>query len=281
VKQLGGYHGLGPVRIGNDAHQQAQHDIYGEVVLTVYDFVERVGLLGRIERKLVAGFGKAVLELWREPDQGIWEIRLPPRHNTHSKLMCWTALDRLLKLNDRIGLPIDAARLSAERQAIRDDIERNAFDESLGSYVGYYGGKAPDATLLLMARYGYIPADDPRMVNTYRRVERELGVDGLLYRYPPGGSYDGVPGGENLFGICTFWLIDYLARLGEIDKAEKLFERMLGYANDVGLYAEELDAKTKAPRGNFPQAFTHVGLITAALAVDQAQRGKRDKEIAR
>jgi GH15 family glucan-1,4-alpha-glucosidase len=195
--------------------------------------------------------------------------------------MCWVALDRLVKLDERMGLQVDAAALRSEREVIRKDIERNGFHPGVNSYVGYYGGDAADASLLLLARYGFVPADDPRMVGTYHHIERTLGVDGLLYRYPPGPAYDGVGGTENLFGICSFWLIDYLARLGEVDKAFSLFEKMLGYANDVGLYAEELDAQSKEPLGNFPQAFTHVGLITAALALQQAEQGRRDKEIAK
>jgi GH15 family glucan-1,4-alpha-glucosidase len=195
--------------------------------------------------------------------------------------MCWVALDRLARLDERLGLALDVRSLRAECDAIREDIDRHGFSRELGSYVGYYGGDAPDASLLLLARYGFIEAKDPRMVGTYRYIERELSVDGLLYRYPPGEAYDGVGGSENLFGICTFWLVDYLARLGEVEKACRLFEQMLSYANDVGLYAEELDTATKAPLGNFPQAFTHVGLITAALALQQAQQGRRGREIAR
>ena len=281
LRHLEGYRGLGPVRTGNAAHGQAQHDVYGDVILTAYNFVDRGGVLDAADRKLLAGFGHAVRGLWREPDHGIWEIRLPPRHNTYSKLMCWTAVDRLMKLHERIGLEVDAAALGRERDAIRADIEKHGYDATLGSYVGYYGGRAPDASLLLMARYGFIAADDPRMLGTWRHIERELSVDGLLYRYPPGPDYDGVEGDENLFGICSFWLVDYLARLGEVDRGTRLFEQLLGYANDLGLYAEELHAGTKAPLGNFPQAFTHVGLITAALSLEQARGGKRDEEIAR
>jgi GH15 family glucan-1,4-alpha-glucosidase len=281
LARLEGYKGLGPVRVGNGAHEQAQHDIYGDVILTAFSFVERGGTLGIDERKLLAGFGQAVRKRWREPDHGIWEIRLPPRHNTYSKLMCWVALDRLVKLDERLDLWVDAEGFRSEREAIRKDIEQNGFHADVESYVGFYGGDAADASLLLLARYGFLAADDPRMVGTYRHIERTLGVDGLLYRYPPGPAYDGVGGSENLFGICSFWLIDYLARLGEVDKACALFEKMLGYANDVGLYAEELHAETREPLGNFPQAFTHVGLITAALALQQAEQGRRDEEIAR
>jgi GH15 family glucan-1,4-alpha-glucosidase len=250
-------------------------------VLTAYDYVTRGGRLDAYEKRLLVGFGRSVCELWRTPDRSIWEIRVPGRQNTYSKLMCWTALDRLLKLNRRIDLGLDEAAYGKTRDEIRADIEAHGYNGRVQSYVGYYGGSAADASLLLMARCGYIDPRDPRMVSTCRHIEGTLGVNGLLYRYPPGGKYDGVPGGENLFAICSFWLVDYLARAGEVDRAARLYERLLGLANDVGLYAEEFDAKTLAPLGNFPQAFTHVGLITAGLALKQAMEGKRGKEIAK
>jgi len=161
-----GYCGIGPVRIGNAAHEQLQLDIYGDVVLTACDFVERGGQLDSYEKNLLVGFGESVRALWRSPDRSIWEIRVPYRQNTYSKLMCWTALDRLLHLNRRISLGLDDAAYGAERDRIRADIEAHGYNAQVGSYVGYYGGTAADASLLLMARYGYLPADDPRMVGT-------------------------------------------------------------------------------------------------------------------
>jgi GH15 family glucan-1,4-alpha-glucosidase len=276
-----GYRGIGPVRVGNAAHDQLQLDIYGDVIMTVDGYVKRGGSLDRSEKTLLTGFGQSVRELWRCPDRSIWEIRVPHRQNTYSKLMCWTALDRLLQLDAALALGVDRRAYAADRDSIRSDIEAHGYDAQVGSYVGYYGGRAADASLLLMARYGYVEPDDPRMLGTCRHIERTLAVDGLLYRYPPGGDYDGVRGEENLFAICSFWLVDYLARLGDVDRAAKLFERLLRLANDVGLYAEEFDAHTLMPLGNFPQAFTHVGLITAALSLEQAMRGKRGQEIAK
>ena len=276
-----GYRGLGPVRIGNAAHRQLQLDVYGDVILTAAGYVARGGRLDEYEKQLLAGFGGSVRELWQCPDRSIWEIRADARHNTYSKMMCWTALDRLLRLDSELGLGIDRAGYAADRGRIRADIDAHGYNRDLGGYVGYYGGEAADASLLLMTRCGYVEASDPRMIATCRHIERTLSVNGLLYRYPPGGAYDGVPGDENLFAICSFWLVDYLARLGEVDRAAKLFERLLGLANDVGLYAEEFDTRTLAPLGNFPQAFTHVGLIAAALSLEDAMRGKRGREVAR
>jgi len=269
LPHLEGYRGIGPVRIGNAAHTQLQLDIYGEVVLAAYCYVTLGGHLDRYERKLVAGFGEVVRKMWRCPDQGIWEVRTAPRHHTYSKLMCWVALDRLVKLNRLIGLGIDEEVFRDDCEQIRADIEARGYDAERGSYIAYYGGSDPDATLLLLARHEYIAHDDPRMLSTWRYVEEQLGHDGFLFRYPPG------PDPENLFAACTFWLAEYLAGLGKLDEATRCFERLLDAGTDLGLYAEEFDVRTKGPVGNFPQAFTHVGLIRAALALDAASRPKR------
>jgi GH15 family glucan-1,4-alpha-glucosidase len=184
--------------------------------------------------------------------------------------MCWAALDRALALHAMHGVPIDPAKFRRERDAIREDIDTHAWDASLGSYVGIYGTDAPDASLLLMPRLGYIDAHDPRMLGTTRRIQQELSADGLLYRFPPGKKYDGVEGGEHLFAICSFWLVDCLARQARIDEAQKLYERLLSLRTQAGLYAEEFDVKSGRPVGNFPQAFSHVGSITAALSLQSA-----------
>jgi GH15 family glucan-1,4-alpha-glucosidase len=272
LPHLRGYHGIGPVRIGNAAAGQAQHDVYGEVIVTASDYVRRGGSLSDAEKALVANFAQVACDVWREPDHGIWEIRIPPRHNTHSKLMCWAALDRALRVHQVQPLPIDAARIAHERDAIRADIDAHAWHPELNSYAGYYGGDSPDASLLLMPRMGYLDARDPRMLGTTARVMSELSVDGLLYRFPPGTGYDGVRGGEHLFAICSFWCVDCLARQGRIDQAQELFERLLALRNPAGLYAEEFDVRSGRPVGNFPQAFTHVGSITAALSLQRATR---------
>jgi len=273
LPQLRGYHGIGPVRIGNAASRQVQHDVYGEVILAACEHCERGGHLDQKEDQLLAGFANVVCDLWREPDHGIWEIRLPPRHNTHSKLMCWAALDRTLQLHRKRHLPIDARRVAAERDAIRADIEANAWDASLGSYVGFYGSRSVDASLLLIPRLGYLPARDPRVEGTLRRIMEQLSVGGLLYRYPPNSGYDGVAGTEHLFAICSFWCVDCLARQGRIDDAQAMYEHLLRLRNHAGLYAEEFSVHDARPLGNFPQAFSHVGLIIAALSIEAARAG--------
>jgi pentatricopeptide repeat protein len=270
LPHLRGYHGIGPVRIGNAASDQRQNDVYGEVIVTACDYVERGGRLDDAEKNLIAMFARMACEVWREPDHGIWEIRTAPRQNTHSKLMCWAALDRALRIHTSHPLPIDAARLARKREAIRADIEANAWNPRMGSYAGVYGTDAADASLLLMPRFGYIQACDPRMLGTTRHVLQQLTVDGLLYRYPPGTRYDGIAGGEHLFAICNFWCVDCLARQGRVDEARALYERLLSLRTPTGLYAEEFDVRSGRPVGNFPQAFSHVGSITAALSLRAA-----------
>jgi GH15 family glucan-1,4-alpha-glucosidase len=275
LEHLEGYRGIGPVRIGNAAHDQLQLDIYGEVVLAAYCHVTLGGCLDRYERKLIAGFGEVVRKLWRCPDQSIWEVRGPPRHYTYSKLMCWVALDRAVKLHELVGLDIDENAYRIDCEEIRADIQANGYNREIESYVGYYGGRDPDATLLLLARHEFIAYDDPRMLSTCRYIEHRLGVDGFLYRYPRESADDGVKEDpENLFGVCSFWLAEYLAGLGQIDRATRCFERLLDAATGLGLYAEEFGVRTKEPVGNFPQAFTHVGLIRAALTLDGVRRGQ-------
>jgi pentatricopeptide repeat protein len=268
---LRGYRGIGPVLVGNAASNQQQNDVYGEVILTAADFVARGGKIDDREKELVANFARMACEVWREPDNGIWEIRSAPRHNTYSKLMCWAALDRTLQIHATHPLPIDIAVVTRERDAIRADIEAHGWDEKTQSYVGYYGGTEPDASLLLMPRLGFIDARAPRMLATTDRIARELSVDGLLYRFPPGKRYDGVAGGEHLFAICSFWFVDCLARQGRVDEARAIYEKLLALRNAAGLYAEEFEVKTGRPVGNFPQAFSHVGSITAALSLRAAQ----------
>lgn len=280
LDHLEGYRGRGPCRIGNTAHGQLQLDIYGELVQTAYRFFVRGGKFSDDEKQLLIYLGDAVCELWRNPDQSIWETRSEPRHYTYSKLMCWVALDRLISLGEKLPLNVDAAKLHAERDAIRTAIDTQGFSPELNSYVGYFGGTAPDASLLLMTRYRYLEAKDARATGTHDYITQQLAVDGLLYRYPPGAPYDGVQGPENLFAVCCFWQVDYLARAGEVDAAIQLFERLLALANDVGLYSEQFDVKEHMAIGNFPQAFSHAGLVTAALSIDQALQGHRGSHVA-
>ena len=269
LAHLSGYRGAKPVRIGNAARDQLQLDIYGELLETVMRYLDSGGSLDRVESGMLAGVGRHLLKIWRRPDHGIWEARHAPRFHTFSKAMCWVALDRLRQLRERFGMRLDAAALDSACDAIRAEVESKGFDEELGSYVAYYGSGEPDASLLLLARYGYCEPEAPRMRATYRFIEKTLMRDGLIHRYRAETAYDGLQAPENAFAPCNFWAAEYLANAGDRGKARKLFERYCGYANDVGLFAEEFDAVDGKPVGNFPQALTHVSLISAATALDQ------------
>jgi GH15 family glucan-1,4-alpha-glucosidase len=272
LPHLSGYRGSRPVRIGNGAYRQRQLDVYGETVIAA-DTVATAGKpLDRVEARMLAGLGKTVCKQWREPDCGIWESRAEAQHHTLSKVMCWAALDRLLKMDQDGTIDVGrswAARFGHEREQIADTIERRAFNADLGAYASVLDGRDVDASLLLMACVGYKDAGDPRMRATHRVISDRLGRNGLLYR-----TSNDAARSEGAFGICSFWAVDNLAKRGDVDEAERLFERLLGYASDLGLYGEEIDPESGAALGNFPQGFTHIGLINAALAIQSARRGR-------
>ncbi len=271
LEHLEGHRGSRPVRTGNAAADQLQLDVYGEVVLAAAHYVAGGGGLDPQEARLLAGFGRVVCKDWRLVDHGIWEFRDAGCHHTYSKLMCWAALDRLIALHERGHIRAPVARFRRERQAIHEAIETRGFSREIGSYVSVFDGTEIDASLLLMAQYGYKPAGDPRMRATFERIDRELGHAGFVYRYRDGYD-DFLPPGEGAFVISSFWAADYLARLGDIAGARRRFENLLAHANDVGLYAEEIDPGTGEALGNFPQAFSHVGLICAAMALAKLEQ---------
>ena len=271
LEHLEGYAGSAPVRVGNAAADQLQLDVYGEVLDGAWHHVQRGARLDRTTARTLAGFGDTVVRRWREPDEGIWEPRGGRRHHTHSKAMCWIALDRLARLCEGRHVRADAARFARERDAIREAIETHGYSERLGSYVSVFGAETLDASLLLLSLMGYADPRSPRMRGTVARVRERLGINGLLYRYLD--EDDGLPGGEAAFGICSFWGVEARALQGEFAAARDDFERLLSLANDVGLFAEEIDPRTGAAIGNFPQAFTHVGLINAAVTLDRLEDG--------
>lgn len=270
LPHLEGYSRSAPVRSGNGAADQLQLDAYGEVIGAVHDYVMSGGELARGQLKRLVQLGQRVIELWRQPDDGIWEFRSDRRHYVHSKVMCWRALDNLLTMHEHGHVEVPVERFRRERDRIRDDIETNGFDESCGSYVQAYGSPIADASLLMLPLHRYIDAEHPRMRGTFSFLKERLEASGLWYRYPPDLD-DGLPGSEATFGICSFLAVDVLARAGEADKAERLFEHLLSFSSDVGLYGEEIDVVTGAALGNYPQAFTHIGLINAAISIQSAR----------
>jgi GH15 family glucan-1,4-alpha-glucosidase len=252
-------------------------DVYGEVILAVYDAVQHGMRLDVMATRMLVGLGRTICKQWRQPDQGIWEARDEGLHNTYSKAMCWVGLDCLLRLAEQGHIRVPARRFQKEHEAIRDAVETQGFNKTKGSYDTAFGVDEVDASLLLLARCGYIDANHPRMTGTYERIERELGENGFIYRFRAGFD-DFLPPGEGAFGIASFWAIDYLALRGDIDKATERLDTLLKYANDLGLYAEEIDPKTGTALGNFPQAFTHVGLINAALSLQNAEKSQRKQK---
>ena len=270
---LEGYEGSPPVRVGNGASTQFQLDVYGEVADVLYQ-ARRRGLPGDYSAwALLRHLIQSLETRWREPDEGIWEVRGPRRHFTHSKVMAWVAFDRGLRLIDELGRDGPKERWLEIRDAIKAEVLERGFDEELGSFVQSYDSKRLDASLLTIPLYGFLPADDPRVRGTLEAIRRELLVDGFVqrYRHDPGvESVDGLPPGEGAFFLCSFWFVDNLILLGELDEAHAMFERLLSLRNDLGLLSEEYDPELKRLVGNFPQAFSHIGLVNTALRLDEA-----------
>jgi GH15 family glucan-1,4-alpha-glucosidase len=277
---LAGYEGSQPVRIGNAAMNQFQLDVFGEVV----DGFHLGRLFGldsdesdwALERRLI----NFVVEHWREPDEGIWEVRGPRRQFTHSKVFAWVALDRAVRAIENFGQegPLDEWR--ATRDEIRADVLANGFDEERNTFTQYYGSTELDASLLMLPLVHFLPATDPRMLGTVAAIRAELMRDGLILRYLSEETDDGLPPGEGTFLACSFWMVDNLALAGEVEEATRLFERLLQLRNDVGLLAEEWDHRLGRLVGNFPQALTHVGLITSAYNIDRAHK-RRERGVRR
>lgn len=266
---LEGYRGLDPVRIGNGAYHQLQLDIYGELMDSVYLFNKygtpiSYDLWVNLRRLL-----DWVCNHWQDPDDGIWEVRGGRQHFVYSKLMCWVALDRGLRLTDKRSFPADREHWLRTRDQIYEDIMAKGWNPSRRAFIQAYGGQALDASLLLMPLVFFMSPTDPRMLATIEATQRELVSDSLVHRYNPALAPDGLPGEEGTFCICTFWLVEALTRAGRLNEARLIFEKMLGYANHLGLYGEQIGPHGEA-LGNFPQAFTHLSLISAAYNLDRA-----------
>jgi GH15 family glucan-1,4-alpha-glucosidase len=269
---LAGYEGSKPVRVGNAAAAQLQLDVYGELMDALYQAC-KVGLAGNdiawsLQNALLEHLAKA----WVQPDEGIWEVRAPPRHFTHSKVMAWVAFDRGIKMVESFQLSAPVERWRELRERIHADVCTNGFSRKRNAFVQSYGCEELDASLLQIALTGFLPATDPRVVSTVEAIRKELTVDGLVMRYRSHESVDGLPRGEGVFLACSFWLADNLCLQGRWDEARELFQRLVGLANDVGLLAEEYDPVGKRLLGNFPQAFSHVGLVNTAMNL-----GNREK----
>jgi GH15 family glucan-1,4-alpha-glucosidase len=275
---LPGYEGSRPVRIGNAASGQFQLDMYGEVLACIFSS-RKMGLPGRTDtwphlRSLIDFLEKA----WQRPDDGIWEVRGGRRHFTHSKVMAWVAIDRALRAIDELGVGGDEGRsylphLAALRERIHTEVCERGFNPRVGAFTQSYGSDALDASVLVIPHYGFLSPQDRRMVGTVAAIEKHLMRDGFVLRYATESGADGLPGSEGAFLACSFWLAENYAYAGRIDEAEEYFERLLALRNHLGLYAEEYDPKLRRQIGNFPQAFTHLALISAAHVIESVRQG--------
>ena len=271
---LSGYRQSKPVRIGNGADKQFQLDVYGEVLDAVYAYSPLIPAFDRDTRKFLLGLGKSICRSWQQPDNGIWEIRSDLAHHTHSKVMAWVGLDRLLKLARKYNWKDAPLRQFAHTAAqLKEAVEQAGYNHELQTYTRTFRGTDVDASLLTLPLVGFCAADAPRMRTTTRAVCQKLLQNKLLYRYRQ--VTDGLTGDEGAFGICTFWLVEVLAKAGELDKATEIFEAMLAHASPCGLLSEEIAPHTGELLGNYPQGFTHIGLINAALTLNGVHHQKQ------
>jgi alpha,alpha-trehalase len=273
LAHLRGWRDSRPVRVGNGAWNQTQLDVYGELLNALHVYRGRLGELHPEIQAFVADLADTAAGRWREPDSGIWEMRGEPRHHLSSKVMCWVALDRAVNLAPALGEHAKVDAWAVERDRIREAILERGWSEAKQAYAQSFDSDELDAAVLLMPIYGFLPATDERMRSTIEAVARELTEDGMVLRYrnQEGLNADGLSGEEGTFAICTFWLVSALAQAGEIERAEALFDELVGFANDLGLLGEEIDTATGEQLGNFPQAYSHIGFITAAWEIDQAR----------
>jgi GH15 family glucan-1,4-alpha-glucosidase len=273
---LPGYEGSRPIRIGNAASEQFQLDVYGEVVGVAFIGAE---LMNGIEKRIWPrwrNLAEYVATIWREPDDGIWESRGDRRHYTYSKVMAWVVFDRFVRLAERFGLDAPIERWKAIRDEIHAEVCEHGYDAERRTFTQYYGSRELDASVLNIPIVGFLPGDDERVTGTIDAVQHELGRDGFVSRYSTSETDDGLPGDEGQFLACSFWLVSALALNGRVDEARALFERLAGLSNDLGLLSEEYDVVRRRQVGNFPQAFSHLALITAAQAISEAERDGRE-----
>ncbi|HUO72245.1 MAG TPA: glycoside hydrolase family 15 protein [Solirubrobacteraceae bacterium] len=273
LTHLRGWRDSAPVRVGNGAWGQTQLDAYGELLNSLSLYRDQLGELHPEIQRFVADLANTAARRWRETDAGMWEMRGEPRHHLSSKVLCWVALDRALALAPQLGEHAEIDHWTAERDQIRESVLTRGWSESRQAYAQSFDSDELDAAQLLMPILGFLPATDERMRSTIEAIASELTEDGLVLRYrnAEGLNADGLTGEEGTFVICSFWLVSALAKAGEVDRAEAMFDTLVAYANDLGLLAEEIDAHTGELLGNFPQAFSHIGLVTAAWEIDKAR----------
>ena len=269
---LEGYGGSAPVRVGNDAAHQLQLDIYGEVLDAAYLLDHHTKQMPYDLWRAIASVVEWVCENWDQPDEGIWETRSGRQRFTHSRLMCWVALDRAVRIAHDRGFPADLVHWMAVRDEIFHRIMQRGWSESRQAFVQHEQTEVLDASVLQMPLTDFISPTDPRWLSTLDAIGSELVADSLVHRYDPGAAPDGIDGDEGTFSICSFWYVEALARAGRLAEARLAFEKMLTYANHLGLYSEQIGTSGEL-LGNFPQAFTHLALINAAITLDHQLGG--------
>ena len=273
LPHLEGWRDSRPVRVGNGAWNQAQIDVYGELLGAAHRLADQLSSLDEQTKAFLVACADTAAERWKEKDQGIWEVRGEPQHFLYSKVMCWVALDRAIALADRLDAADRVGSWTGTREEIFDTVLRDGWSDDAKAFTQYVGSSDLDASNLMMAIVGFLPADDPRMLATIDAIEERLTDErGLVYRYRTAGGVDGLAGEEGTFLLCTFWLAQALAMTGQVERARAVFERAVAFVNDVGLLAEEVDPETGEMLGNFPQAFSHIGLVNAAWAISEATR---------
>lgn len=266
--EFSGYRGSRPVRIGNAAAKQFQLDVYGDVADALTLYQRSGGQFDRDGRAMLRGIADVILKRWIEPDEGIWEKRAGPMQHIHSKIMAWVGLKRLLELEKSVRIGIDAPLVTKTADVIHEWVLRNGYDQRFKTFVAIAGETDLDASLLVLPIVKFIGPNDKRVISTIEAIEQRLGVEEMVFRYQ---GPDGLPGQEGAFVICSFWLVEALVHTGRMDEATRRFESLLRRTNDLGLLAEEIDLNTGAMLGNFPQGFSHVGLINAAITLEQAR----------
>ncbi|MFC1979916.1 glycoside hydrolase family 15 protein [Chloroflexota bacterium] len=278
-----GYRDSRPVRTGNDAYRQRQLDVFGEVLEAAYNHLNIGGHITRRTWGLLESFVNAACELWQQPDNGIWEIRGGPYHFVHSKLMCWVAVDRGIKISEKLGHRKYLKLWHKTTMDIRDSILTRGWNPQRQAFTQHYDTLALDASNLLIPLFGFLPISDTRVISTIERTTEELGYNGLLRRYKSEETDDGLKGSEGAFLWCSFWLVRNLLRLGKLEEAVALYEKLLGYSNHLGLFSEMVDPHSGEALGNFPQALTHLAVIITGLELTQAIQGRNsgvaEKEI--
>ena len=278
LDHLKGYRNSRPVRIGNDAYTQLQLDVFGEVIEAGYNYLNMGGYISRRTWESLESFVDAACENWRLPDNGIWEVRGGPYHFVHSKLMCWVAVDRGIKIAEELGSRKNLKRWRKVAQDIRDDILAKGWNPEKQAFTQHYDTSALDASNLLMPIFGFLPISDERVNSTIERTMEELGHNGLLRRYRTDETDDGLSGSEGAFLWCSFWLVRNLLRMGRLEDATALYQRLLGYSNHLGLFPEMVDSVSGEALGNFPQALTHLAVITTGLELTRAAEGEKSQD---